>query len=110
MKPTLQDGLNILSDDELREALRKREQYIKEKEIPIVELNKEMSYRCVEAITYGKHEGKGYFLQFKWWQDDEWIVVTDLSELKVWEYNELVDKLNKVFPEYPIEYLEGRFV
>ena len=110
MKPTLQDGINMLSDDELREALKKREKHIKEEGQPVIKLNKEMSYRCVEAITYGKHEGKGYFLQFKWWQDDEWIVVTDLSELKVWEYNELVDKLNKVFPEYPIEYLEGRFV
>ena len=110
MKPTLQDGINMLSDDELKESLKKREQYIEEKEQPVIKLNEEMSYRCVEAITYGKHEGKGYFLQFKWWQDDEWIDVTDLTELKVWEYNELVDKLNKVFPEYPIEYLEGRFV
>ena len=51
-----------------------------------------------------------YILQYKWWQDDEWIDVIDLTELKVWEYNELVDRLNKVFPEYPIECLEGRFV
>ena len=111
MKPTLQDRINILSDDELREALKKREKYIKAKAQPVIELNNaEMSYRCVEATTYGKHEGKGYFLQFKWWQDDEWIDVTDLSELKVWEYNELVDKLQKNYPDYPIEYLEGRFV
>ena len=54
MKPTLQDGMNMLSDDELREALKKREQYIKEKEQPIITPNKEMSYRCVEAKTYGK--------------------------------------------------------
>ena len=70
---------------------------------PIIKLNKEMSYRVVECK-------EGYILQFKWWQDDEWIDVTDLTELKVWEYNELVEKLNKAFPEYPIEYLEGRFV
>ena len=110
MKPTLQDGINMLSDDELREALKKREQYIKEKAQPVIKLNEEMSYRVKSFVKYGKHEGKGYFLQFKWWQDDEWIDVTDLTELKVWEYNTLVDKLNKVFPEYPIEYLEGRFV
>ena len=111
MKPTLQERINMLSDDELREVLKKRERHIKAKAQPVIELNNaEMSYRCVEATTYGKHEGKGYFLQSKWWQDDEWIDVTDLSELKVWEYNKLVDKLNKVFPEYPIEYLEGRFV
>ena len=77
---------------------------------PIIKLNKEMSYRCVEAIIYGKHEGKGYFLQSKWWQDDEWCDVTDLSELKIWEYNKLVDELNRLYPDYPIEHLEGRFV
>ena len=109
MKPTLQDGINMLSDDELRESLKKREQYIKDKKQPVIELNKEMSYRVVENEV-GEVNGKGYYLQFKWWQDEEWIDVTDLSEMKVWEYNELVDKLNKVFPEYPIEYLEGRFV
>ena len=109
MKPTLQDRINMLSDDELRESLKKREQYIKDKEQPVIELNKEMSYRVVENEV-GEVNGKGYYLQFKWWQDEEWIDVTDLSEMKVWEYNELVDKLNKVFPEYPIEYLEGRFV
>ena len=109
MKPTLQDGINMLSDDELRESLKKREQYIKDKEQPVIELNKEMSYRVVENEV-GEVNGKGYFLQFKWWQDEEWVDVEDLTELRVWEYNELVDKLNKVFPEYPIEYLEGRFV
>ena len=109
MKPTLQDRINMLSDDELRESLKKREQYIKDKEQPVIELNKEMSYRVVENEV-GEVNGKGYFLQFKWWQDEEWVDLTDLSEMKVWEYNELVDKLNKVFPEYPIDYLEGRFV
>ena len=109
MKPTLQERINMLSDDELREALKKREQYIKDKEQPVIELNKEMSYRVVENEV-GEVNGKGYYLQFKWWQDEEWIDVTDLSEMKVWEYNELVDKLNKHYPDYPIEYLEGRFV
>ena len=77
---------------------------------PIIKLNEEMSYRCVEAKTYGKHEGNGYFLQYKWWQDDEWNDVTDLSEMKVWEYNKLVSKIQEHYPDYPIEYLEGRFV
>ena len=103
MKPTLQDGINMLSDDELRESLKKREQYIEENEKPIITPNKEMSYRCVECK-------EGYILQFKWWQDDEWIDVTDLTELKVWEYNKLVEELNTHYPDYPIEYLEGRFV
>ena len=109
MKPTLQDGINMLSDDELRESLKKREQYIKDKEQPVIELNKEMSYRVVENEV-GEVNGKGYFLQFKWWQDEEWVDVTDLSEMKVWEYNQLVSKIQKHYPDYPIEYLEGRFV
>ena len=119
MKPTLQERINMLSDDELREALKKREKYIKDKKQPVIELNNaEMSYRCVEAIICGTHDGKevsswkgkGYLLQFKWWQDDEWIDVTDLSELKVWEYNQLVEELHKHYPDYLIEHLEGRFV
>ena len=107
----VQDIINAMTAEELDKALLKRKEYRKEK-YPIIHLtdNKEVSYRCVEAITYGKHEGKGYFLQYKWWQDDEWIDVTDLSEMKIYEYNELVDKLNKHYPDYPIEYLEGRFV
>ena len=78
---------------------------------PIIKLNKEMSYRVVEAMN-GEYLciQEGYILQFKWWQDDEWIDVTDLTELKVWEYNKLVESLHKHYPEYPIEYLEGRFV
>ena len=109
MEEKIQKALNQLTDEEVDDILLERAKYRLEK-YPVIKLNKEMSYRCVEAKTYGKHEGKGYFLQFKWWQDDEWIDVTDLSELKVWEYNELVDKLQKHYPDYPIEYLEGRFV
>ena len=94
-----------ITKDELVEKLMK----LTDK--PIIKLNKEMSYRCVKAKTYGKHKGNGYFLQFKWLQEnEEWIDVTDLTELKVWEYNELVEELNKHYPDYPIEYLEGRFV
>ena len=75
---------------------------------PIIKLNKEMNYRCIEYDN--QTDGKGYFLQYKWWQDDEWYDVTDLSEMRIWEYNDLVDKLNKHYPDYPIEHLEGRFV
>ena len=105
-----QDIINAMTAEELDKALLKRKEYRKEK-YPIIHLtdNKEVSYRVVENEV-GEVNGKGYYLQFKWWQDEEWIDVTDLSELKVWEYNELVDKLNKHYPDYPIEYLEGRFV
>ena len=39
-----------------------------------------------------------------------WVQVEDLTDFTVYEYNELVDKLNKHYPDYPIEHLEGRFV
>ena len=81
---------------------------------PIIKLNKEMSYRCVEQTVTDDNTNEilseGIILQYKWWQDDEWNDVTDLSDFTVFEYNKLVDELNKVFPEYPIELLEGRFV
>ena len=40
----------------------------------------------------------------------DWVDVTDLTELKVWEYNLLVEKLNIHYPHYQIETLEGKFV
>ena len=41
---------------------------------------------------------------------DIWVQVEDLTDLRVYEYNALVDELNKHYPEYPIERLESRFV
>ena len=41
---------------------------------------------------------------------DNWVQVEDLTELRVWEYNQLVGRLNQEYPDYPIEHLEGRFV
>ena len=41
---------------------------------------------------------------------DDWIGVSDLTELTVFKYNALVEELHKHYPDYPIEYLEGRFV
>jgi len=43
-------------------------------------------------------------------QKSNWVQVEDLTELRVWEYNKLVGKLNKHYPDYAIEYLEGRLV
>ena len=104
-----QRTLNQIDDDELDKLLLERAKYRIEK-YPVIKIDEVKIYRCVEAKTYGKHEGKGYFLQYRWWQDDEWSDVTDLTELKIWEYNKLVDELHKHYPDYPIEYLEGRFV
>ena len=104
----LQRVINTMSDDEISEVLKERKQYLKDETAPVIMLNKETSYRCIEY--YDKVTGKEYFLQYKWWEEDEWTEVSDLSELKIWEYNELADKLNKHYPDYPIERLDGRFV
>ena len=82
-----------------RDELVRRLTAICDKKHEIIELNKEMSYRVIDNE-----------LQYKWWENDEWDIVTDFTELKVWEYNELVSKLNEHYPDYAIEYLEGRFV
>ena len=41
---------------------------------------------------------------------EEWCQVEDLTDFTVGEYNSLVEELNEHYPDYPIEYLEGRFV
>ena len=41
---------------------------------------------------------------------DNWTQVEDLCDLTVYEYNDLVTQLHEVYPDYPIEHLEGRFV
>ena len=41
---------------------------------------------------------------------DNWVQVEDLNDLTVYEFNDLVTQLNEVYPDYPIEHLEGRFV
>ena len=69
----------------------------------IIKIDSEKHYRCINC-------DEGYVLQYKWWQDDEWCDVCDLSEMKVWEYNHLVSEIQKYYPEYPIEHLDGRFV
>ena len=109
MKPQLttwQERLNSLSDESLREALKKREQYIKDKAIPIVIVDG-VKYRCTEWKSAVKYN---IYLESLQEGQDDWVQVEDLTELRVWEYNKLVDELNKHYPDYPIEYLEGRFV
>ena len=36
--------------------------------------------------------------------------VSDLTDLTIYQYEDLVSKLNKHYPEYAIDYLEGRFI
>ena len=41
---------------------------------------------------------------------DNWCDVEDLTDFTVGEYNQLVEKLHEHYPDYQIDYLEGRFV
>ena len=41
---------------------------------------------------------------------DNWVQIEDLTDFTVGEYNNLVDELQKHYPDYPIKRLEGRFV
>ena len=36
--------------------------------------------------------------------------VEDLTELKVWQYQELVKQIKQLYPDYNIEYLKGMFI
>ena len=102
-----QRTLNQIDDDELDKLLLKRAKYRIEK-YPIVTINegcfgKELKYRCTVCKD-------NIYLESQQEEQDDWVQVEDLSELKIWEYNRLVDELHKHYPDYPIEYLEGRFV
>ena len=48
--------------------------------------------------------------QFKDGCNDNWCQIEDLTDFTVGEYNDLVSELHKHYPDYPIDYLEGRFV
>jgi len=80
---------------------------------PIITIS-EMEYTVYENTEnfIAKHsEDYGLFLCSRERKaGSDWVDVTDLTELKVWEYNLLVEKLNIHYPHYPIETLEGRFV
>ena len=43
-------------------------------------------------------------------KDFNLIEVSDLTELKVYQYQELATKLNKYYPDYNINKLEGKFI
>ena len=36
--------------------------------------------------------------------------VEDLTELKVWQYQELVKQIKLLYPDYNIDYLIGKFI
>ena len=65
----------------------------------------------VSEIKYIVREWENkIYLESKQEGQDDWVQVEDLTELKVWEYNKLVDELQEHYPDYQIDYLEGRFV
>ena len=87
-----------ITDDELIEKLLK----LVGKEIIKIS---EMEYTVYETSNY-----KLYLCCREIHSTGGWVDVTDLTELRVWEYNLLVDKLSIHYPDYPIERLESRFV
>ena len=42
--------------------------------------------------------------------DTDDVQVSDLTELKIWQYDRLVTELNEHYPDYPIKHLEGDFI
>ena len=42
--------------------------------------------------------------------DTDDVEVSDLTELKIWQYDRLVTELNEHYPSYPIKYLKGEFI
>ena len=42
--------------------------------------------------------------------DTDDVEVSDLTELKVWQYDRLVIELSKHYPNYKIKYLTGSFI
>ena len=97
---SIQDIINAMTDLEISVALKKRKKH-KDKHY-IIKI-KEAEFKCEE-------DDKGnYFLLWKA-EDLDWGDVEDLTDFTVYEYNQLVEELHKHYPDYPIEYLEGRFV
>ena len=47
---------------------------------------------------------------FKDKKDINTVIVSDLTELKVWQYNQLVNRLLMHYPDYKIDKLEGKFI
>ena len=73
---------------------------------PIIKIS-EMEYIVQEWKGNLYLEGRA---QFKDGCYDNWCQIEDLTDFTVGEYNDLVDELNRLYPDYPIERLEGRFV
>tara|TARA_Y100001951_G_scaffold70488_1_gene57310 strand:- start:165 stop:479 length:315 start_codon:yes stop_codon:yes gene_type:complete len=101
----VQDIINAMTDDELDKSLKERTVYRKEK-YPIIKIS-EMEFAVYE---WKDNIYLNCRSTFKDGTKDNWVDVSDLTDFTVGEYNQLVEELHKHYPDYPIEYLEGRFV
>ena len=67
---------------------------------------KKIRIHCLDGYYYVE---EGYLCyNCKDLQED--AEVCDLSDLTISQYNELVEQLNKHYPDYAIECLTGRFI
>ena len=68
---------------------------------------KKIKIHCLEGYFYVEDY---YFLYYSCKDLQEDVEVSDLTDLTINQYNELVEKLNKHYPDYAIECLTGRFI
>ena len=101
----VQSIINAMTVEELDKSLLKRKEYRKVK-YPIIKIS-EIEFRVTEWKENLYLESRQELTDGC---KDNWCQVEDLTDLRVYEYNELVDELNKHYPDYPLERLESRFV
>ena len=102
---TIVDLMDCWIDDEITkdELIEKLMKLVNK---PIIKIS-EMEYIVSEWKGNLYLEGRA---QFKDGCYDNWCQIEDLTDFTVGEYNDLVSELHKHYPDYPIDYLEGRFV
>ena len=93
-----------------REEMIRRLTEICSEDSRVVEINS-IRYRVTDDYDMCSDKKDAYYyLESLQHNNDDWVQVSDLTELRLWEYNRLVDELHENYPDYPIEHLEGRFV
>ena len=68
--------------------------------------NNELLYKCLKF----KHKTDPVDGENITYDDINVVQISDLTELKVWQYNELVKQLFVHYPDYDIDKLEGKFI
>ena len=67
---------------------------------------KKIKIHCLDGYYYVEDN----YLCYSCTNLQEDISVEDLCALTIGQYNELVEKIYKHYPDYNIEYLKGRFI